>query len=344
MGKFGMTVCERPCSPKTGRKTDGADEVNDALLPAAVVLVTLMNREEHDRPRTEVERYIVPKGAASTCSHRTRQPTLLDVQVSDVRRNQVPRDPLRVAPQTTFAKNTSEVVQMRDVIDRRILRYGAHELAPVQYSDNSSGCCSTVLVTASCSSGGQPYLRRIRFTMTYNLARMDSLSQPFFVPWIVRFELACPRTAHKDLFASGPTRRAKPRRKPRLFLVQDSGLRALGSDSAAHRETKSVRRKTVRVLELESAAPRSSGELPWTAAFGAGLTLVSHRRNDAVHKELARVYARDSLKQWVPRAKLVSLPVEHEGATIRLRVRVRERETSTTIANACYWKCDHISG
>jgi len=88
--------------------------------------------------------------------------------------------------------------------------------------------------------------------------------------------------------------------------------------------------KVRQALLTEGTTPRSSGELPWRTSFGAGLALLRHQRNDAVLRELARVYVRDALKRWVPSAQLVSLEVEQDGASITLRVRVRERDVTTT--------------
>ena len=88
--------------------------------------------------------------------------------------------------------------------------------------------------------------------------------------------------------------------------------------------------KVRQALLTEGTTPRSSGELPWRTSFGAGLALLRHQRNDAVLRELARVYVRDALKRWVPSARLVSLEVEQDGATIMLRVRVRERDVTAT--------------
>jgi len=89
--------------------------------------------------------------------------------------------------------------------------------------------------------------------------------------------------------------------------------------------------KVRQALLTEGATARSSGELPWRTNFGAGLGLLRHRANDAVLKELARVYVRDALKRWVPGARLVGLEVEQDGASLVLRVRVRAETTRATV-------------
>ena len=81
--------------------------------------------------------------------------------------------------------------------------------------------------------------------------------------------------------------------------------------------------KVLQVLMTNGATPRSSGELPWRTAFGSGLELLRHQRNDAALAELARVHVRDALKRWVPEAELVEVAVTREDATLQLRVRFR---------------------
>jgi phage baseplate assembly protein W len=93
-----------------------------------------------------------------------------------------------------------------------------------------------------------------------------------------------------------------------------------------------LRSKVLQVLMTAGATPRSSGELPWRTAFGAGLDLLRHQRNDAALAELARVQVRDALRRWVPEADLVSVSVARENAALLLRVRYRpaglERRTN----------------
>jgi hypothetical protein len=85
-----------------------------------------------------------------------------------------------------------------------------------------------------------------------------------------------------------------------------------------------LRSKVLQALMTAGATPRSSGELPWRTAFGAGLELLRHQRSDAALGELARVQIRDALRRWVPEAELVSVGIERTDATLELRVRVRE--------------------
>ena len=88
-----------------------------------------------------------------------------------------------------------------------------------------------------------------------------------------------------------------------------------------------LRTKVLQALMTGGATARSSGELPWRTSFGAGLHQLRHQRNDEVLAELARVYVRDALARWVPSARLVSLEVTREDATLVLRLRVRDKAT-----------------
>lgn len=89
--------------------------------------------------------------------------------------------------------------------------------------------------------------------------------------------------------------------------------------------------KVLQALMTNGATPRSSGELPWRTAFGAGLELLRHQRNDAALAELARVRVRDALGRLVPEAELVEVLVTREDAKLQLRVRFRPaRRTGAT--------------
>jgi len=89
--------------------------------------------------------------------------------------------------------------------------------------------------------------------------------------------------------------------------------------------------KVMQALMTRGFTPRSSGELPWRTAFGAGLDLLRHQRNDAALAELARVHVRDALKRWVPEAELVGVSVTREDTKLQLRVRYRlARSMSST--------------
>lgn len=89
--------------------------------------------------------------------------------------------------------------------------------------------------------------------------------------------------------------------------------------------------KVRQALLTEGDTPRSSGELPWRTAFGGALGLLRHRKNDAILKELARVYVEDALRRWVPSAKLLELEVMPSGPTTTVRVQVSESGTTAML-------------
>ncbi len=102
-------------------------------------------------------------------------------------------------------------------------------------------------------------------------------------------------------------------------------------DFAAGSGSELLASKVRQALLTEGATARSSGELPWRTNFGAGLGLLRHRANDAVLRELARVYVRDALKRWVPGARLVGLDVQQDGPALVLRVMVRAELVRATV-------------
>jgi hypothetical protein len=120
--------------------------------------------------------------------------------------------------------------------------------------------------------------------------------------------------------SQGPTNLLIPfRRDKKRDFATGSGAELLAS-------------KVCQALLTEGATARSSGELPWRTNFGAGLGLLRHRANDAVLRELARVYVRDALKRWVPGARLVGLDVVQDGPTLVLRVRVSSGTQRITLS------------
>ena len=104
-----------------------------------------------------------------------------------------------------------------------------------------------------------------------------------------------------------------------LLPFQRDRKRDFASGSAAEL----LAAKVEQVLAIEGETPRSSGELPWRTAFGSGLHLLRHQRNDAALAALARVYVRDALKRWAPEAELMDVTVVQAGATLTLHVRFR---------------------
>jgi phage gp46-like protein len=84
-----------------------------------------------------------------------------------------------------------------------------------------------------------------------------------------------------------------------------------------------LRSKVIQALATEGETPRSTGELPWRTAFGSGLHLLRHQRNDEVLASLAQVYIRDALQVWVPEAEIVAVMLTPSDAELQLTVRYR---------------------
>jgi phage gp46-like protein len=96
-----------------------------------------------------------------------------------------------------------------------------------------------------------------------------------------------------------------------------------------------LRSKVIQALATEGETPRSTGELPWRTAFGSGLHLLRHQRNDDVLAALAQVYVRDALQRWVPEVELVAVTATREDAALQLTVRYRDSgQPSATINEA----------
>jgi phage baseplate assembly protein W len=85
-----------------------------------------------------------------------------------------------------------------------------------------------------------------------------------------------------------------------------------------------LRSKVIQALATEGETPRSTGELPWRTAFGSGLHLLRHQRNDDALGALAQVYVRDALSRWVPEVELVAATVMRTGAELQLMVQYRK--------------------
>ena len=87
-----------------------------------------------------------------------------------------------------------------------------------------------------------------------------------------------------------------------------------------------LRSKVLQVLMTEGQTAQTSGELPWRTAFGSGLHLLRHQRNDDVLRELALVRVREALSRWLPDVEVTELRVTREGTTLTLRLRYRAAE------------------
>jgi hypothetical protein len=80
-----------------------------------------------------------------------------------------------------------------------------------------------------------------------------------------------------------------------------------------------VRAAVAQILGTACTSEFTPGEIPWRTELGSLLTLLRHRRNDAVLQELARVYVVDALKRWEPRVHVSSVEIEREQARDAVR-------------------------
>ena len=85
--------------------------------------------------------------------------------------------------------------------------------------------------------------------------------------------------------------------------------RDLKNDLASGDGDELERDKVSQVLGTEGDTPISSGELPWRTAFGSGIHLLRHRRNDEALAEMARVYARDAIHRWLPGREVTGVKI-----------------------------------
>ena len=81
-----------------------------------------------------------------------------------------------------------------------------------------------------------------------------------------------------------------------------------------------LKSKVLQALMTRGTTPRSSGELPWRTAFGSGLDLLRHQRNDDVLTELATVYVKDTLKKWVPEVEVIKVDIKQDTSCLQLAV------------------------
>ena len=87
-----------------------------------------------------------------------------------------------------------------------------------------------------------------------------------------------------------------------------------------------VGRSIGQVLGTRATGPTSQGELPWRPGFGSLLYQLRHENNTVLLRETARVFARDALRRWEPRAEILAIDiVEPETVTALNRVTLKVR-------------------
>ena len=102
-------------------------------------------------------------------------------------------------------------------------------------------------------------------------------------------------------------------------------------DFASDDDAELLKSKVLQALMTRGTTPRSSGELPWRTAFGSGLDLLRHQRNDDVLTELATVYVKDTLKKWVPEVQLIEVGTKRDAARLLLTVRFASSGNTSSV-------------
>lgn len=73
-----------------------------------------------------------------------------------------------------------------------------------------------------------------------------------------------------------------------------------------------IQNMIAQVLGTRASTDYTPGELPWRGAFGSLLHFLRHRPNDAVARELARVWTTEALARWVPQVRVKEVDSRRE--------------------------------
>jgi len=104
-------------------------------------------------------------------------------------------------------------------------------------------------------------------------------------------------------------------------------------DFAAAGGEELVRSSVMQVLGTVGASDFTQGEIPWRTEMGSLLSLLRHKKNDIILRELARVYVRDALRRWEPRIVVTGMDIQRldpdgNKLSIRLRYQVIQHNVS----------------
>lgn len=102
-------------------------------------------------------------------------------------------------------------------------------------------------------------------------------------------------------------------------------------DFARGKSSSLLKSKVLQALMTRGTTSRSSGELPWRTAFGSGLDLLRHQRNDDVLTELATVYVKDTLKKWVPEVNVIEVGTKRDTERLILTVRFTSSGNTSSV-------------
>jgi len=110
----------------------------------------------------------------------------------------------------------------------------------------------------------------------------------------------------------------------------DPLFRRAAQDPATVEDDALVRAQVEQVLATECNPDGTGGELPWRTSFGTPLHLLRHRNASDATRELARVWIRDAIARWVPRAKVTAIEIDVTSELFTIRVRLAGSRGSTT--------------
>jgi len=81
------------------------------------------------------------------------------------------------------------------------------------------------------------------------------------------------------------------------------------SDFASGTGARLIASKIGQIVGTRCSSETMEGELPWRPEFGSLVNLVRHRNDDAITRELSRVYVEDSLRRWLPSIRVREVDV-----------------------------------
>ncbi len=112
----------------------------------------------------------------------------------------------------------------------------------------------------------------------------------------------------------------------------DPLFRRAAHDLATVDDDALVRAQVEQVLATECAPDGMGGELPWRTAFGSPLHLLRHRNASDATRELARVWIRNAIARWVPRAKVTTVEIDVSAEVFTVRVRLAGSAGTATVS------------
>ncbi len=76
------------------------------------------------------------------------------------------------------------------------------------------------------------------------------------------------------------------------------------SDFASASGRRLIESKIGQIVGTRGSSDTVEGELPWRPEFGSLVHLIRHRNDDAITREMLRVYVEDALRRWLPSVRV----------------------------------------